>query len=238
VRTAAHLLADSRATKGDLVRLYGADPGRITVAHLGIDPTIVPVRDRNRLAEVRHKYGIAGPYVLYVGTLQPRKNLVRMIDAFARVPAAQREGGDLQLVLAGKQGWLSEAILARPKALGIEDRVVCPGFVDDGDRAALYSGASLFVMPSLYEGFCMPVLEAMACGVPVACSNVSSLPEVAGDAALLFDPLATEMMATTMERALKSEKLRRQMVQRGVERVGVFAWARCAEQVLAVLERV
>jgi glycosyltransferase involved in cell wall biosynthesis len=243
VRTAAHLLADSRATQCDLVRLYGADPGRITVAHLGVDPTIVPVRDPGRLAEVRHKYGIAGPYILYVGTLQPRKNLVRLIDAFAQMlaacrPETQPDDGRLQLVLAGKQGWLSEDILARPRALGIERRVVCPGFVADQDRAALYSGARLFVMPSLYEGFCMPVLEAMVCGAPVACSNVSSLPEVVGDAALLFDPLDTEAMATTMGLALQRKDLHRQMVERGIERARGFTWARCAKRVLAVLERV
>jgi glycosyltransferase involved in cell wall biosynthesis len=238
VHTAEHLLADSQATKDDLVRLFGADPGRITVAYLGVDPTIQPVFDADRLAEVRRKYGIMGPYVLYMGTLQPRKNLVRLIDAFARVPLGSGEGRRLQLVLAGKRGWLSEDILARPKELGIEDRVVCPGFVDDADRAALYSGASLFVMPSLYEGFCMPILEAMVCGVPVVCSNVSSIPEVAGDAALLFDPLDVAALSRTMERVLNSEDLRRRMIERGFERADAFTWARCAEQALRVLESV
>ena len=238
VRTAVHLLADSRATKDDLVRLYGAEPGQIKVAHLGVDPTIQPVRDPDWLAEVRKKYGIAGPYVLYVGTLQPRKNLVRLIEAFGRIVGMPRERGRLQLVLAGKEGWLSENILARPRELGIEGRVAFPGFVDDADRAALYSGASLFVMPSLYEGFCMPVLEAMACGAPVVCSNVSSIPEIAGDAALLFDPLDVKAMAATMERALKSKELRQRMVRKGIERAKDFTWAQCAKRVLAVLERV
>lgn len=244
VRTAAHLLADSQATRDDLVRLYGADPARVTVAHLGVDPALEPLRDPGRLAEVWRKYGITGPYLLYLGTLQPRKNLVRLIEAFARIadeplrPEGRPETAYLQLVLAGKKGWLSEEILARPRELGIEGRVVCTGFVDDADRAALYSGASLFVMPSLYEGFCMPVLEAMACGAPVACSHVSSLPEIAGNAALFFDPLDVGAMAKAIKRALADEELRRAMAERGFERARTFTWARCARQVLAVLERV
>ena len=252
VRTSAHLLADSRATRDDLVRLYGADPERVTVAHPGVDPTLKPVRDPAQLAPVTRKYGITVPYLLYVGTLQPRKNLVRLIEAFDRVSGVRgqpgREGksrmadpsqtSHLQLALVGKQGWLSEGILARIQKLGLEDRVVCPGFVDDADRAALYSGASLFVMPSLYEGFCMPVLEAMACGAPVACSNVSSLPEVVGDAALLFDPTDVCSIAGAIERVFQDGELRRTMVARGFEQVKAFTWMRCAQQVLAVLERV
>jgi glycosyltransferase involved in cell wall biosynthesis len=238
VRTAAHLLADSQATKDDLVHLYGADHGRITVAYLGVDPSVLPVHDPDRLAEVRNKYGIAGPYILYLGTLQPRKNLVRLIEAFASLSEVQPEGGRLQLVLAGRPGWLSEDILARPGQLGLANQVVCPGFVDNADRAALYSGASLFVMPSLYEGFCLPILEAMACGVPVVCSNVSSIPEVAGDAALLFDPLDVEALSRALDRALKSEDLRKRMTERGLERAKLFTWAQCAERVLDVLERV
>ena len=144
----------------------------------------------------------------------------------------------MQLVLAGKRRWLYREIITRARELGIEEGVVFPGYVDAADLAALYSGATLFVMPSLYEGFCMPVVEAMACGVPVACSNVSSLPEVAGDAALLFDPLDVGAMARTMERVLKSKELRQRMAGRGVERARAFTWARCAERALDVLERV
>jgi glycosyltransferase involved in cell wall biosynthesis len=242
VRTAAHLLTDSQATRDDLVRLYGADPARVTVAHLGVDPTLEPVCEAGRLAHVQRKYGITGPYLLYVGTLQPRKNLLRLIEAFARIAGgpggsnAQCEVPPLQLVLAGKKGWLSKDILAHPVELGIEGHVVYPGFIENADLAALYSGARLFVMPSLHEGFCMPVLEAMACGAPVVCSNASSLPEVAGDAALLFDPLDVEAMAAAIERALGSEELRRKMARRGSERVKAFTWARCARQVLTVLE--
>jgi glycosyltransferase involved in cell wall biosynthesis len=242
VRTAAHLVADSRATKHDLVRLYGVDPRRVTVAYLGVDPAFQPVRDPQMLALTRTKYGISRPYVLYLGTLQPRKNLARLIEAFGQivqpVDRASHPGAALQLVLAGKRGWLCGDILARARALGVGDRVIITGYVEETDLAALYSGASLFVMPSLYEGFCIPVLEAMACGVPVACSNVSSLPEVAGSAALLFDPLDVEAIEAAMVRVLQDEELCRSMVQRGFEQVQDFTWTRCAQTVLAVLERV
>lgn len=236
--TAAHIIADSHATKEDLVRIYGADPDRISVVYLGVDPALGPVHDPAAIAQVRHRYGIHGPYVLYVGTLQPRKNLVRLVEAFARVRGRGSGNLDLQLVLAGQRGWLYDDILRRVEDLGLERHVVCPGFVEEADLAALYSGALLFVMPSLYEGFCMPVLEAMACGTPVVCSNTSSLPEVVGDAALTFDPLDVEAMADRIACALADDALRQQLVAKGVERSARFTWEACARQVLAVVEQV
>jgi glycosyltransferase involved in cell wall biosynthesis len=237
VRKAAHLLADSQATKDDLVHLYGADPATVTVAHLGVDPTLHPIQDTVRMARVKHKCGIHGPYLLYVGTLQPRKNLVRLIDAFAQVLRVCKVQ-DLQLVLAGKRGWLYDDILARAKQLGLGDRVILPGFVPDADLASLYSGAALFVMPSLYEGFCMPVLEAMVCGTPVACSNAASLSEVAGDAALFFDPQDVDRMAGVLARALDDQVTREALVARGSAWAGQFTWQRCSRRVLSVLESV
>ncbi len=231
VRAAAHLIADSQATRDDLLRFYRADPARITVVHLGIDEGFRPVQDPAVTAAVKARYGIDGPYLLYLGTLQPRKNLARLIRAFAGVP--DRE---IRLVLAGKPGWLAQDLRAQAEAAGVGGRVVLPGFVDDADRAALYSAASLFVMPSLYEGFCFPVLEAMACGTPVACSNTSSLPEVVGDAALSFDPTDVEAMTAAITRILDDAALKAQMIRGGLERSASFTWARCARQTAAVLE--
>jgi glycosyltransferase involved in cell wall biosynthesis len=195
------------------------------------------VVDPAELARVRSKYGLASSYLLDVGTLQPRKNLVRLIDAFAEVCRAS-EGSKraLQLVLAGKKGWLYRDIFERGRELGIETQVVFPGFVPEEDLAALYSGASLFVMPSLYEGFCLPVLEAMACGTAVVCSTTSSLPEVVGDAALQFDPRDVREMASTIVRVLRKQDLRRSLVARGIEQVKPFTWARAARRVLGVLQ--
>jgi glycosyltransferase involved in cell wall biosynthesis len=237
VSSAAHLLADSEATRRDLVQHYGADEARITVVHLGVDPALRPVVDPAELDRVRSKYGLAPSYLLYVGTLQPRKNLVRLIEAFAEVCRASDVPSDLQLVLAGKKGWLYQEILERGRELGVEARIVFPGFVAEADLAALYSGACLFVMPSLYEGFCMPVLEAMACGTPVACSTASSLPEVVGDAALLYDPHSVREMTDAMLRLLREDGLRRSMIAHGARRARAFTWERAARQVLAILER-
>ncbi|MBN1642338.1 MAG: glycosyltransferase family 4 protein [Anaerolineae bacterium] len=238
VRTAAHLLADSEATRDDLVRLYGAASERITVAHLGVDPALRPVHDVQARARVCRRYGIEGDYLLYVGTLQPRKNLVRLIEAFGALAEAGAGGPRLSLVLAGKRGWLYDAILDKAQERGLAGRVLLPGYVDDADLGALYSGATLFVMPSLYEGFCMPVLEAMACGAPVVCSNASSLPEVVGDAALTFDPLDVRGMARALERLLIDEHLRAECVSRGRARAAQFTWQACAQTAIHVLERV
>lgn len=234
VRVAAQIIADSQTTKDDLVRIYGANPDRVTVAHLGVDPALRPVQDPAHIARVRHKYGIAERYILYVGTLQPRKNLSRLIQAFARL---QTENERVQLVLAGKKGWLVDAILEQADALDLRGRVLFPGFVDDADLAALYSGAALFAMPSLYEGFCMPVLEAMACGTPVICSNTSCLPEIVGQAALLFDPLDVDAISAAMNRILNDRDLANVLVERGMDQNKLFTWPRCALQVFGVLER-
>lgn len=238
VRHAAHLLADSRATKADLVRLYGSAAESVTVAYLGIDPSVQRVRESEELSRVQQKYGINRPYLLYVGTLQPRKNLSRLIDAFCMLVEDGTAGSDLALVLAGKRGWMSEDILADAGKAGIAGRVVLTGYVDEADLAALYSGATLFVMPSLYEGFCMPVLEAMACGTAVACSNTSSLPEVAGDAAIAFDPRDVADMARAIGRVLANRELRAELVARGTKRSRQFTWSACARTVLDTLEQV
>jgi glycosyltransferase involved in cell wall biosynthesis len=171
-----------------------------------------------------------------VGTLQPRKNLGRLLEAYALLRKRAQRGEAPGLVIAGRKGWLYDQIFQQVERLGLESKVVFPGYVPQDDLPALLSGARLFVFPSLYEGFGLPVLEAMACGTPVACSNVSSLPEVAGDAALLVDPLDVRGMAEAMNRLLQDEGLRTQLVERGYRQVRQFSWARCARETLAVLE--
>jgi glycosyltransferase involved in cell wall biosynthesis len=248
-RAATRVIADSAATKRDLVQLYGTDPDRITVIPLGVDELFQPVTDAARLAAVRAKYGIPGDYLLYVGTLQPRKNLVRLVEAWARVIADCRlqiaDLGRRTLVIAGKKGWLYEEIFATVRRLGLEGRVLFPGYVPEEDLPALLSGATAFVLPSLYEGFGLPVLEAMACGTPVIAANVSSLPEVVGDAGLLVDPLDSDALAAALQRLLTDAdpstplraSLRAELRQRGLARAKLFSWPRCARETLAVLER-
>jgi glycosyltransferase involved in cell wall biosynthesis len=232
VRSAAHIIADSCATKRDLTTLYDADPEQVTVAYLGIEPSFGPPLDPQFIASVKQRHGLSGPYLLYVGTIQPRKNLLRLLDAFQHLLASDGTDNDLTLVLAGKQGWMSDGVLSRIRTLGLEQRVLLPGYVAPSDLPALYAGARLFVMPSLYEGFCMPVLEAMACGTPVVCSNTSSLPEVVGSAALTFDPLDSRAITTTISTALCDSELRSRLVALGTRRAQEFTWARCAKRVL------
>jgi glycosyltransferase involved in cell wall biosynthesis len=229
---ATHLIADSSATQNDLIERYDIKPDKITVVYPGYDKTIFrPVRDEEAIEVVKARYGITDDYILFVGTLQPRKNLTRLIEAYWKLKARS-----WKLVIAGKTGWLYEDIFRRVEEMDLEESVLFPGYVATGDLPALLSGARLFVFPPLYEGFGLPVLEAMACGTPVVCSKVSSLPEVAGDAAVLVDPLDVEELATAMERVLGDEKLRAGLIERGFEQVRKFSWERCARETLDVLE--
>lgn len=227
-RRARKVIVDSEATRRDLVAHYRADPARIVVAYPGYDESLRPVREAESLAAVRARYGIERDYFMSMGTLQPRKNLVRLIDAYSGLPVASRP----QLVLAGKRGWLAEPILERAREPG----VVVPGFIAEEDKAALLSGATAFLFPSLYEGFGFPVLEAMACGTPVIGSQTSSVPEVAGEAALLLDPLETAAWTEGMARLWREPALRAELVERGYDQVKRFSWRRCAEAVLAAIE--
>lgn len=242
-RVATRLLAISQATRDDLVRHYGVRPERVSVTYLAADETYAPVPDMARIAGVKARCGIAGEYLLFVGTLQPRKNLVRLVRAFAEATGSGGQSPDQPehppplLVLAGKKGWWSGELMGVVKELGLEGRVVFPGYVPASDLPALYSGATAFVFPSLYEGFGMPVLEAMACGTPVLAANVSSLPEVVGDAGLLVDPTDTGALAAAMRRLVDDAALRSELRRRGLARAGLFSWERCARETLAALRQ-
>jgi glycosyltransferase involved in cell wall biosynthesis len=233
VCAATRLLAISQATKDDLVRRYGVAPERVIVTHLAAGADMRPVDDPARVVAVKSRCGIAGDYLLYVGTLQPRKNLARLVQAFALVSA---QHPTLQLVLAGKKGWMYEEIFAQVRRMGLERRVVFTGYVDGEELPALYSGALAFVFPSLYEGFGMPVLEAMACGAPVVAANTSSLPEVAGDAALLVDPTDVAALSAALSRLAGDPALRSDLRARGLVQAVRFSWERCARETLAAME--
>jgi len=244
VRAAAHVLADSQATKADLVTHYGTLPERITVAYPGCDEMLAPVRDPAAIETVKARYSISGDYFLYLGTLQPRKNLIRLVQAFAHSQISNLQS-PIRLVLAGKRGWLYDDIFAEVRRLGlegpalsgVEGRVLFPGYVLNEDKAALLSGALAFVFPSLYEGFGLPVLEAQACGCPVITSNTSSLSEVAGDAALLVDPSDTSAIAEGMQRIATDPALRESLIERGLANARRFSWTSCAQTVLSVIEQ-
>jgi glycosyltransferase involved in cell wall biosynthesis len=232
-RVASHVLADSQATRDDLVAAYGVPAGKVTVAYPGYDADLAPVRDPQALARVRERYAIAAPYVLFLGSIQPRKNLARLVRAFARVLDRHPE---LTLVLAGKEGWLAQPIHAQVDELGLVERVRFTGYVAEEDKAALLSGACLFAFPSLHEGFGFPVLEAQACGAPVLTSATSSLPEVAGNGALLVDPEEEEDIARGMVRILDDEALRRRLVAAGFHNLERFSWEGTAKVVAGIME--
>ena len=226
-RGATRVIADSQATRHDLVRFYGIPESKIRVVYPGFDETLALTDP----ARVRARYGLPQAYVLHVGTLQPRKNIGRLIEAMELL---KTRAPGVRLVLAGRAGWLSEPIVARARAL--PGLVQLLDYVPDEDLAGLYSGARAFAFPSLYEGFGFPVLEAMACGTPVVCANTSSLPELAGDAALLVDPLDTTALASTLGRLLDDPSLRASLTERGLAQVRQFSWAKAAEEVMGVME--
>ena len=236
-RAAQRVVADSEATARDLAREYGIPPGKITVVYPGLDPTFgragAPAQDA-----VRRRYLLPRPFVLYVGTIQPRKNLVRLVEAWARLPSSW---ASVDLVLAGQSGWLAAEVYRRVRQLGLEGRVRFPGYVAQEDLPALFSAAECFVMPSLYEGFGLPVLEAMACGTPVVCSHASSLPEVAGDGALTVAPDDADALAAAMRRVLVDGSLRDALRARGLAWAKRFTWEetarRTAEVYRSVLEQ-
>jgi glycosyltransferase involved in cell wall biosynthesis len=226
-RRATRLIADSEATRRDLVSQYGVDAGKIDVVYPGVEG--LQCASGAEIAAVKAKYHLPDRYFLFLGTLQPRKNIRRLLEAFKCV--AQKDSS-LALVLAGKRGWLIEDVLDEFK----HPQIVLPGYIADEDVAALYSGALALVFPSLYEGFGFPVLEAMRCGTPVLCASTSSLPELAGDAALLVDPLDVQAIADGMARLVSDTALRLDLVQRGCRQVAPFMWQRAAEQTLGILE--
>ena len=229
------ILADSNATKQDLTHFYHIDPAKIEVVYPGIDPMLHPVENQEMLTAVLHKYHITPPYLLYLGTLQPRKNLIRLIRAHAAAKVPH------QLVLAGKPGWLSQPILeaadTQSSVLSPQSSVLLPGFIADDDKAALISGATSVLYPSLYEGFGFPVLEAQACGVPVLCADSSSLPEIGGEGALYVDPLNTDNISDGIRQITDDTQLRNKLISAGSANVQQFAWEKTAVQLLTILEK-
>lgn len=224
VRRADHILADSQATKDDLIDLYNTPAEKITVLLSGVDARFKPTIN----ATVRQKYNIPDrPYIFSVGTVQPRKNYTRLIHALA---ALRSRGMDLGLVIAGGAGWLQDPIYASISETQMEDYVRFIGFADDADLPALYSAARVTAVPSLYEGFGIPVLKSMACGTPVLTSNVSSLPEVAGDAALTVTPTDLEAIIDALQRLTSEESLRADLIAKGLARTRAFTWDRSAQQ--------
>lgn len=236
-RVATRIIADSYATKKDLVQLYGADPDRIRVVYLAPDPALKPVRDPIKLSLTLAQFGIPGyaRYLLHVGAMRPRKNLDRLIDAFALV-RQRRPELKLHLMLVGDMASEGHRLREKAKAMGLLEFIRFPGFILPHQIATIYSAAAAYVLPSLFEGFGLPALEAQACETPLVCSNSSSLPEIAGAGAVYFNPLDVEDMADAIERVLVDEALRQELISKGRENLNRFSWQKAAQETLSVLE--
>lgn len=235
VRRAHHVLADSQATKDDLIELYGTPEEKITVLLSGVDSHFRPIEDAQTLQAVREKYKIPDqPYIFSIGTVQPRKNYPRLVEALHHLG---REFSQVTLVIAGGKGWLNNTLYETIQRLGMEKRVHLIGFADDTDIPALYSGATVTAYPSLYEGFGFPIVESMACGTPVLTSNVSSMPEVAGDAAVMVNPYDVEALSHRLRVLLTDTSLRETLTLRGFQQAQKFTWEKAAQELKAIYER-
>lgn len=233
-RRSRFVVAVSENTARDVERIWKIPAERIAVVYEGVAPDYRPVEE-DRIEEVLSRHGIGRPYLLYLGGFDPRKNLQTLLLAFRRFLFSS--GGDFRLVMAGDrrgfEGYLDDEV----EEMGLEDRVVFTGFVSEEDLPALYTGASAFVCVSLYEGFGLPLLEAMACGTPVLASRSSSIPEVVGDAGLLVDPRDPEEIAQGMKKLVEEDALRMELVRKGLERASTFSWERAALSITDLYER-
>jgi glycosyltransferase involved in cell wall biosynthesis len=232
-RRAGAILTVSKASKHDIVEHYKLAPERVTVIHEAASPELAPVAQAV-VEEARRRYGLPESFLLHVGTIEPRKNLTRLIEALQRL----REGGlRIPLVLASAKGWLYDEFFRRLEELDVRDAVHFTGYVPTGDLPLLYNAATLVITPSVYEGFGLPVLEAMACGTPVVSSNSSSLPEIGGEATVYFDPYDVEAMASVIRDVWTDRELQVALRERGLAQAGRFSWERAARETLAVYER-
>ena len=230
LRAADAIIAVSECSKRDAMRLYNIPAQKIHVIYEGVDPKFTPITDLDRLAQVRSKYHLPDRFILHVGTIEPRKNLPLLFEVAAHT--------NEHIVVAGKLGWLTEPILAKVKELGVEDRVTFTGFIDDDDLPALISSAHVLALPSKYEGFGLPVLEALACGTPVVASNAASLPEVGGDAVLYAWPEDVRSWTHLLTLALDDIELRGSLRERGLRQAAKFRWETMARETLKVYRAV
>ena len=230
------IITSSECSKRDIVTHLGVAEQKVVVIHDGCDQSLFnpELPDIIALATLHARLGIDKPYLLHHGTIQPRKNLMRLIQAF-RLLLADNADLEFDLVLAGRQGWASDEVVNAAAERRGRGHVILAGMLDDSDLALLIKGASLAVVPSLYEGFSLPMVEAMACGVPTIASNTSCLPEISGNALAYFDPLSGEAIAACMQAVLRDSEFRRHLREKGINRAREFTWERCARQTLDVL---
>jgi glycosyltransferase involved in cell wall biosynthesis len=236
IRRAQAILCVSEFTRQHLVKEFPSAASKAYVTHHGLDPAFRHIQDRAEVGRCLDRYGLRGSYLLCAGKLQARKNTVRVLEAFALL----RKNTKLEhkLVMAGRKMWTSDEFYPLIERLNLKDHVIVTGHAPQEDLPLLYNGADALVFPSLFEGFGFPVLEAMACGCPVLTSTVTSLPEIAGEAAVLVDPYRPEAIAEGIERLVTDTVLRKELIRKGFEQARQFTWEKTAKQVLGVYETV
>lgn len=251
IHNSKHIFTISKSTKDDIIKNYNISPSKITVTYMGYDSGLFKPQPDSKIEKIKSKFKITGDYIIFVGTLQPRKNIERLIEAFYQVvrqssrqvvrnntpdnPNTQIPNS-LQLVIAGKKGWLFDPIFQKVKDLNLTSNVIFTDYVPKEYLPALISGAKLYVLPSLYEGFGIPVIEAQACGVPVVVSNTSSLPEVVGESGITVDPTDIKSITNGIKKVLTNQKLASELTQKGLINAKRFSWQKCAQQTLQILE--
>lgn len=237
-RRAAHIITPSEHTRRDITGTYGIDPRRVSVIPLAAAPHFAPIESAKEIARVRERYGIRDDYILAVGSIQPRKNLARLISAYSDLRRERPQAKLPQLVIVGKRAWLYGETLRAVEQQGVSSHTLFTGYVPEGDLPALYTAALCFVYPSYFEGFGLPPLEAMRCGTPVITSNRTSLPEVLGDAGLMFDPSDTEALVDVLRRMIDDAGLRAELRAKGLRRARAFDWCETARLTLEIYQHV
>ena len=233
-----HLICVSDNTKIDLINLFNIKPEKITTTHLGVDEKFKPIDDLDKFQILKNKYQLPDYFVLYVGLIEPRKNLSSLIKAYSNLKMSSDIHQDIHLVIAGRWGWESEELIVLISELNINEKIHFPGYIEPEDLPFLYNMAQVFVYPSFYEGFGLPVLESMACGTPVITSNVSSMPEFVGDSGLLIDPNDISTIQNALRDLLLNDRLRLELSGQALKRSKEFTWKETARKTLDVYRRV
>lgn len=234
-RKADAIIAVSNNTRRDAIRLLGLPENKITAIPLGVSSEYRVISDEEHLEKIRNKYKLPQEFILYVGVVEPRKNVTLLLCAFSKL---LREDLDQKLVIAGQLGWMYENVFEQAEKLGIEDQVIFPGYIPSGDLPGLYNLASIFVYPSIYEGFGLPPLEAMACGIPTITTRISSMPENVGEAALLVPPQDEEALAGAIRSLINDPQRQQQLSKMGVQRASTFTWEDTARATAGIYQQV
>jgi glycosyltransferase involved in cell wall biosynthesis len=238
VKKAKKVLTISNSSKNDIIKEYNIASGKVVVTYPGVREADSLTPQIYSMNQIKNTHNISGNYILFVGTLQPRKNIIKLMEAFSHVASSEKSPKDLQLVIIGKKGWLYEEILNAPEKYDITDKVVFLDSITNEDLPLFYKNALCMVLPSLYEGFGLPVLEAMKYDCPVIASSVSSLPEAGGEACLYINPEDTADMSEKITSLITNENLRKELIEKGRAQVKKFSWQKTAKDTLEILKEV